>query len=159
MSRWRRMRAAFVVATMFGFFWAACISLVQLIIIVGFDGLGGLQGFGWMLTAIFLMMFVLGVIQGLLLAGSLAVVGRNDSVDSFPTLKAAGLGAVFGASLPAGMWLMRMLFQSDVFPMAAPWSMLAVSSVAGALATTTLLTVARRGTLPPAPEEPRKIGS
>ena len=157
MSGWRRIRAGFIVAAVFGFIWAACLSLVQVIVIVGYDGPGTLQGVGWMLTSIFLMLFVLGSIQGLMLAGGMAAAGRDESVDSFPRLKAAVLGAVFGAIGPAAMWLWRMLFHPNEFPMVAPWGMLAVSAALGAFATASLLSVARRGALPPAPAEPKKI--
>ena len=159
MSGWRRIRAGLFVATVFGLIWATCISLVQLVVFLVFDGLGGVSGFGQMMALIFLLLFVLGAIQGLLLAGGMAVAGRHDSVDSFSRLKAGVLGAVFGAIGPTAIWLVSLVSLPDEITVASPWGIVATSAAFGALATTSLLAVARRGALPPSPAEPKKIGS
>ena len=156
----RRVGAGLKVSLVFGLVWSvlvtACVFTFGLLAGSSF---APMQFLPVSLVVSLVFYGLLGAVQGLIVAAGMAWSGerRGLTVDTYPR----SLGAVFGVITGvAGVVLITMaeswgsglpLWQS------IPWTTAAISGAFGGLATTTLLTIARRGALPTAPTEPKKI--
>ena len=161
MSVWRRLRAGMLVATVFGLFWGLMVTVTQIVAIVFTEGVGVLSSYWATIPFAIGIYTVLGALQGLLLSTGLMVTGRGDgSVDTLPPWRGASLGAVVGLVGYAVLWS----FERGSPPAASvwqviPWVDFGLGALIGAVATGTILTIARRGALPAAPADPRQLGS
>jgi hypothetical protein len=156
MSGWRRIRAGMLVAAVFGLFWGFMVTITQFATVVLAAGFGALGVYWSTIPIAFAIYCILGALQGLLISTGLVMAGRGDAtVDTLPRVRGALLGALVGfvgyailwslesGSPPNGSWWQRI-----------PWIDFGVATVIGAGATTAILTIARRGALPPPAVEP-----
>lgn len=151
MSGWlRRLRAGAVVALVFGAAWGTTIQLaliVSRILDFRFTGPGATVEF-WLMT--YATFVGIGFVHGMLFSLLLGMAGRDRTVDTFPRWLGALIGGMVAA---AGAVLI------GVTTVGGGWPLVGMISAIGALSTTGLLTIARRGALPSSPVEPKKIGS
>ena len=160
MSPWlRRVRAGAVVALAFGIAWGTIVTFATTL---SFFLVGGLEAlvsirFAWPL--LYALWVGIGFCQGLAISVGMSIAGRDRTVDTFPRW----LGALLGAGVGSGGWVivgvLERVGSSVALLQPAAIAMMVMFGAIGAVSTVALLTVARRGALPPAPAEPKKIGS
>jgi hypothetical protein len=151
MNGWlRKLRAAGVMALVFGVVWGTTIQLVVIAMRFanfGFTRLGGSE----LWLSIYPMLIAIGFAHGMLFSLLLGAAGRDRTVDTFPRWLGALIGGMVAAAgavllgIPAGG--------------GGGWPLVGLISGVGAFSTAGLLTVARRGALPTVPQEPKQIGS
>ena len=115
----------------------------------GLTGLGGTVAF-WLKT--YATFIGIGFVHGVLFSLLLGLVGRDRTVDTFPRW----LGALIGGVVAAAGAVLIGIAEGNGGVVDA-WPLVGVISGIGALSTAGLLTIARRGALPTAPTEPKKI--
>jgi hypothetical protein len=160
MNGWlRKVRAGLVVALAFGMAWGTIVWLSFLGAILVASGFGSISAFGGTAALqMFVIWLAIGVVHGAVVATAMSLTGGKWTVDTFPRW----LGAVIGGGIGAMGWLLLVLLSGPgggPGSLAASTMMMSIVGLFGAVSTTTLLTVARRGALPPHRPEPEQIGS
>ena len=159
MSGWpRKVRAAAVVALAFGLAWGTIVTFAVTLSFLFAGGLELLASLAANLPVVYGLWVLIGFVHGLLISLAMSVAGRNLTVDSFPRW----LGALIGAGVGGIGAIVIAILESAGGPKGLAtigWAMVGLISAIGAVSTVALLTVARRGALPPAPAEPKNIGS
>lgn len=156
-DRMRRLVAGLKVSMIFGLVWSVLVTLF-----VAASGLITGRNFSILQYVLMLLFYsVLGAIQGLIVAASMAWSGerRGLTVDTYPRLLGAIFGVITGAAGVVLITVAELWGKPLNLWQAIPWTGAWIAGAFGGLATVTLLTVARRGALPPAPPERNQIGS
>jgi hypothetical protein len=155
-ERIRKLRAGIVVASAFGIAWGTIVTLALLLSILFTAGMEVIGTLSTDLLLLFGLFVAIGVGHGLVLSLAMAIVGRFRTFETFPRW----LGAVIGGGIGALGWVVTLLVDTCCIPpIATAASTTALVGLLGAVSTTALLTVARRGALPPAPADSRQLGS
>lgn len=155
MNGWpRKLRAGAVVALAFGIAWGTIVWLSFLGVILVTSGFDGVQFFGSAVLLMFGIWIAIGVVHGAVVAAAMSLTGGKWTVDTFPRW----LGALIGGGIGATGWMFVLLTRGPG-ALAAPTMMTAIVGLFGVVSTTTLLTIARRGALPPASIEPDQLKS
>jgi hypothetical protein len=157
MSGWvRKVRAGLVVALAFGVAWGTIVMFamtLSMLIVVRLEMVAFLNT-DWLLM--YALWVAIGFVHGLVISLAMSIAGRNRTVDTFPRWLGGVLGAGVGG---AGAIVVAALEYAGGPPLAIAWGMVGVTGAIGAVSTMALLTVARRGALPPPAVEPEQIGS
>ena len=157
MNGWlSRLRAGAVVALVFGVAWGTIVMFamtLSVLLVARLEFVAFLNP-GWLLM--YALWIAIGFVHGLVISLAMSIAGRNRTVDTFPRWLGGVLGAAVGV---AGAIVVAALEYAGGPPMVIAWGMVGVTGAIGAVSTVALLTVARRGALPPAPEAPKQIGS
>jgi hypothetical protein len=150
----RKVRAAAVVALVFGVMWGTMLQLALVVSrLVNFGFTGRLLTVELWLQ-IYATFIAIGFVHGVLFSVLLGIAGRDRTVDTFPRW----IGALIGGTVAfAGAVLIGIAEGGGGLVQA--WPIFAAITSIGALSTTGLLTIARRGALPPPPRAPGQIGS
>ena len=154
----RKIRAGVIVGLVFGVAWGTIVYLAFMAAVLLQGGMTAFASVGWAHPVLFGFWVGIGFAQGLLISLVMSLVGRDRTVDTFPRWVGALIGAAVGAFGWIGLNILE-VFGGGAPVSAVSWSMAAIVGAIGAVSTTALLTIARRGALQPAPEEPKKIGS
>ena len=150
-----RIRAAAFVALAFGIAWGTIVWLALFTAAFVTSGLEVLL-LGRLLLLWYLVWVSVGVLQGVLVASAMALTGGRWTVDSFPRW----LGALFGSAVGMlGLFGLRSLAGLYSPTVGGAITMMALVCTFGSASTLLLLTIARRGALPPPPAQPEQLGS
>ena len=152
----RKIRAGVIVGLVFGVAWGTIVYLAFLTAVLLQGGAAALASIGWAHPVLFGVWVGFGFAQGLLISLVMSIVGRDRTVDTFPRWLGAFIGAAVGAGGAIGLSVLGLIAIGSPTG-GIQFGMLGIVGAIGAVSTAALLTVARRGALPPAPAEPKKI--
>jgi hypothetical protein len=151
-----RLAAGVKVSLIFGVVWSVMVTLA----VFGISVVTGSQLTLANYALVMLFYTVLGAIQGVVVAAGMAWSGerRGLTVDTYPRLLGGAIGFITGAAGTLFVVVNELWGGAMAIWQAIPWVIVGLVGAFGGLATVTLLTIARRGSLPPSPTEPGQIG-